>query len=99
MSKPKEDKLLINVNLADYTPTELMQEIQRIDYRDPHINEVVVAAFRKMADGIESKDIGLTRIMTTVDHTVGGLPECMLSLTFHDQLQYKKMIDRREGNI
>lgn len=78
------DDLTITVNVKDLTPTELILEVQKLSWYDPEINVKMAATLRKIADGIESRKVGVQRLNTSVTRSRDGYPGATFEIDFSD---------------
>lgn len=85
-----DKRLNIKVDVKDLTSTELILEVQRLHFRDPELSVKAAAALRKIADGIENKEVGLTRLDTRSVASARDKPVASFSFDFIDFEHEKK---------
>lgn len=69
---------------APFTITERLQEVQRLDWQDPKINEKMAVALRKIADDLDARKIGFYSLATAVEHSFDHLPKLKVSFELAD---------------
>lgn len=80
----KADKIKIQIKIGK-TATKLITELQALHFRDPAINVKMTEVLRKLADGIESGQVGITKLSTTTELSADGLPAAQFSISFFDR--------------
>lgn len=88
----------IHINASEHTPTELILETQRLHFRDPQINVAMATALRKIADGIENKTVGITRLHTSVDNNAHEFPRATFEFDFIDHEHERKSLAQRSDH-
>lgn len=93
---PKDKPISITINAEDYTPTELLTETQRLNFRDPAINTHLIALLRKIADGMEKHEVGIYRLSTKVEASARQFPMATIEFDFTDRAHFDKYSKRQD---
>jgi len=87
------ENINIKVDAVDpekLTPTELILDIQRLNFHDQDINVKMAAMLRRVADDIKSRRIGVTKLKTASTVSVDHFPGITFEIEFIDYEHDKK---------